>query len=135
MNQQEQSRVKILLLIEDDVVLRDMYAKEFASESLDVEIAGNGQEGIQKMKILKPDVVVLDLVMPKMSGFDVLKIVESDPELANTPIIILTNIMVDVTEMMDKGQVVKCLIKSDTTPAIVLKEIKDILQKQQTKNV
>jgi CheY-like chemotaxis protein len=118
---------KVLLLVEDDTILRDMYKTEFEGNDLIVDTAANGEEGLQKLQTEKPNIIVLDLVMPKMSGFDFLDKLQQNPETAQIPVIVLTNIMVDVEEMVKKGKVVKCLIKSETTPAKVLEEIKKIL--------
>ncbi len=118
---------KVLLLVEDDTILRDMYKTEFEGNDLIVETASNGEEGLQKLQMDKPNIIVLDLVMPKMSGFDFLDKLQQNTETAQIPVIVLTNIMVYVEEMVKKGKVIKCLIKSETTPAKVLEEIKKIL--------
>ncbi|MEK7572220.1 MAG: response regulator [Patescibacteria group bacterium] len=61
-----------ILLIEDDAFFREFYAHKFAEKNVLVEQAANGEEGLQKITTVAPDVILLDLVMPKKDGFDVL---------------------------------------------------------------
>jgi DNA-binding response OmpR family regulator len=61
-----------ILIIEDDAVLREMYTTKFEKENFSVNTAVDGQEGIEKMRSLNPQIVLLDLIMSKVSGFDVL---------------------------------------------------------------
>ena len=60
-----------LLLIEDDKFFHNFYAKKLAEVGYQVEVASDGKEGLEKMRVNKPDLVLLDLIMPIMDGFDV----------------------------------------------------------------
>ncbi|NTU70119.1 response regulator, partial [bacterium] len=68
-----------ILIVEDDIALRNVYETRFKLENYDVLIAGDGEEGLSIAVKEKPDVVVLDLMMPKISGMDVLDILKSTP--------------------------------------------------------
>jgi len=61
-----------ILLVEDDTFFREFYAKKLKESSLEVETATNGEEGLEKLKTFTPDIILLDIIMPKKDGFDVL---------------------------------------------------------------
>src|SRR6266478_1864945 len=102
-----------ILLVEDDKILLEMYRDKFTNEKFEVQTANNGQEGIEKMRSFKPDIVLLDLIMPGVSGFDVLKIVKDDPELNKIPIFVLTNIYADAEDLVKNWGVKYFLLKSN----------------------
>jgi DNA-binding response OmpR family regulator len=85
---------KFVLVVEDDKFLRDLCVKKLISDGYCVEIAIEGEEAYDKIKCKKPSLVLLDIIMPGMSGFDVLKKVRSDDdkEVASTPIVIFSNL-------------------------------------------
>src|SRR6266571_1268170 len=90
-----QNNMNKILLVEDDEILLEMYKDKFVHEGFQVETATDGEEGLAKMRVFAPHVVLLDLLMPKMSGFDVLTSVKNDPALSKIPILVLTNIYAD----------------------------------------
>lgn len=116
-----------VLIVEDDESLRDVYHEEFESEGFTVEIARDGKEGIEKMESFLPEIVVLDLMMPQMSGFDVLKSVKANPALKNIPILVLTNINPDVADLMKNWGATAFLLKADNTPGQVAEKMRMIL--------
>lgn len=79
-----------ILLVEDDINLRDIYAARFSAESYDVTTASDGEEALATAVKVKPDLIILDVMMPKISGFDVLDILRSTPEVKDTKIIMMT---------------------------------------------
>lgn len=79
-----------ILLVEDDLLLLRMYQSAFKKTGLEVLNAIDGEEALETIKKEKPDLVLLDLVIPKMSGFDVLKNVKEDAETKNIPVICLS---------------------------------------------
>ena len=82
---------KKILLIEDEKIMINLLNKKLTSEGYDVTISRDGEEGLRVMKELKPDVVLLDIIMPKMGGFEVMEKMNKDPELKKIPIIIVSN--------------------------------------------
>jgi CheY-like chemotaxis protein len=87
-----QARKGLVLLVEDDPMVVKMYKRKLEGEGFEVVLCYNGVEGIEALKKTKPDIVLLDIMMPKMSGLDMLKIVKSDPQNASLPMVILTNL-------------------------------------------
>lgn len=79
-----------LLLVEDDVALAAVYKSRLELEGLDVKEVNNGEEALSAAMEYHPDLVLLDAMMPKISGFDVLDILRNTPETANVKIIMLT---------------------------------------------
>ncbi len=69
-----------------------MYKKKFEKSGYKLDIGFNGKEGLSALKKSRPDIVLLDVMMPKMSGLDMLKIVKANPKYLNLPIVILTNL-------------------------------------------
>lgn len=116
-----------ILLIEDDKILLEMYKDKFTTEKFDVQTASDGQEGIEKMKKFIPDVVLLDLIMPKMDGFEFLKLVKNDPLLNKIPIIVLTNIFADAEDLVKNWGVKYFLLKADFTPETIAGKVKQII--------
>lgn len=121
-----------ILLIEDDTVLLQMYKDKFSHEVFDVQTARDGHEGIEKMKVFKPDIVLLDLIMPKVSGFDVLKVVKNDPELKTIPILVLTNIYADAEDLVKNWGVEYFLLKANYTPEDIMNKVRQILSRKPT---
>jgi len=109
--------MKKVLIIEDEEFILDMYKIKFEQSGYSVEIAYNGEEGLEKIKILKPDIVLLDLMMPKMDGYQVLEKVRADDDIKNTKIHILSNFGQDdeIKKSMAQGAD-GYLVKSSITP-------------------
>lgn len=117
-----------ILIIEDDAALREMYATKFEKENFSVTTAVDGQEGVERMRSIKPQIVLLDLIMSKVSGFDVLKMVKDDPVLNKIPILVLTNIFADVEDLLKNWGVTDFILKANTTPDEVVKKVKHVLE-------
>lgn len=83
--------MKKLLLIEDDKNLSRMYAKKFSNGGWNVTVCGDGAEGIQKSKENGFDVIVIDLMLPGISGIDTLEMIRSDARTVKIPVVIYTN--------------------------------------------
>jgi CheY-like chemotaxis protein len=118
-----------ILLIEDDPVLQEMYKDKFVQEGFEIHIALDGQEGITLMKHVKPDVVLLDLILPKMTGFSVLDIVNRDPEVNTIPVIVMTNIFADGEDLVKNHGVKSFVLKSNTTPEQILIKVKRLIER------
>ena len=81
---------KKILLVEDDMALSAVYRSRLEIEGFDVREANNGEDALSATVVYRPDLILLDVMMPKISGFDVLDILRNTPETANVRIIMLT---------------------------------------------
>ena len=82
---------KKVLIIEDEDILRNLLQKRISKEGYEVFTAKNGQAGLEVMKETLPDVILLDIVMPKLGGFEVMEKMRQDPKLKKIPVIIVSN--------------------------------------------
>ena len=81
-----------VLLVEDDRFVSSMLKSRLEHDGFVVDQAFDGEEGVQKMRTVRPDLVILDIILPKMSGFEFLEHVVGDSELSNTPIMVVSNL-------------------------------------------
>lgn len=117
-----------LLLVEDDVTLVKMYERKFISDGYDVVIAYDGEEGLKKASKEKPDLVLLDIMLPKLDGLAMFKKMRSQPETFSTPVILLTNFgQEDAVFECFKLGAVDYLVKSDVTPQQVVAKVENFL--------
>jgi len=118
-----------ILIIEDDAFLSDIYVTRFQRAGFEVYVASDGREGIAAAQEEKPDVILLDIVMPHMDGFEVLRELRSDPSLAKTKIILLTNLgqQEDVEKGMKEGADAY-IIKAHFTPTEVVAKVQEVLK-------
>ena len=115
---------KVILLVDDDLTLREMYEERLKAEGFEIIQASNGEEAIAKAKESKPSIVLLDIMMPKINGFDVLKEIKGDPELKDIPVIILTALIQDVDKLQGKKLgAADYIVKSETMPGEVIQKI------------
>ena len=117
-----------ILIVEDDPLMSRMYQKIFTFEGYEVEMAGDGQEGLEKTRSGKPTLILLDIMMPKMNGLQVLEKLKADPETKTIPVVMLTNLagQQDAETALSKGAV-KYIIKSEYEPKQVANMVKEIL--------
>ena len=118
-----------ILLVEDDAVLVEMYQAKFELEGHEIRVATNGEECLKVVESYVPDLILLDILMPKLNGFLVLKELKKRPKLRQVPVILLTNLgeaEVDMNkELASALGVTDYLIKSHHTPdEVVNKAIK-----------
>jgi len=120
-----------ILLVEDDVFLLNMYAEKFRRESFDVFVADNGIKALKVANEELPAIILLDLILPKMDGFEVLRELKKNPALVNVPVILLTNLSQkdDINRGMELGAV-DFLIKAHFMPSEVVNKVKKILAEQ-----
>lgn len=116
-----------VLLIEDDTVLQQMYQDRFVQEHFEVAVAGDGGDGLAQMRSFHPDIVLLDLMLPTTSGFDVLDRVQEDPALQAIPILVLTNIFADGEDLVKNKGVKAFMLKANTTPDDIVNKVKSLL--------
>ncbi|HSX00699.1 MAG TPA: response regulator [Candidatus Saccharimonas sp.] len=117
-----------ILIAEDDALMSRLYQKIFTFEGYTVEMAHDGQEGLDKARSIKPTLVLLDVMMPKMNGLEVLDKLKADPETKQIPVVMLTNLagQQDAETALAKGAV-KYIIKSEHEPKQVADMVKEIL--------
>jgi|GEM_PF-652074 DNA-binding response OmpR family regulator len=122
--------MKKVLIVEDDSMLSEIYQKKFKSQdSFEVVSANSGTEAIKKAKEEKPDLVLLDLVLPEMDGFDVLEQIKKDPTLSNTKVVPFSNLSEEDNEKKLRELGADGFIaKSEHTPQELLEEVKKILK-------
>ncbi len=117
-----------VLVVEDDKFLRDMISRKLDKEGYEVVQAVDGEMGEQKAKSEKPDIILLDLILPGIDGFEVLERIKSDPEISNVPVIILSNLgqKSEVERGFGLGAV-DFLIKAHWTPPEIVKKVREIV--------
>ena len=122
--------MKTILLIEDDPFLIDIYTTKLKESGFSVRVANNGEAAIGKLEEKKPDLVILDIVLPGIDGWEILKKIKSSPQrFQDLKIIILSNLgqKEEVERGINLGSI-KYLIKAHYTPSEVVQEIKEILE-------
>lgn len=121
--------MKNILLVEDDPFLIDIYSTQLKKSGFSVEVAADGETALSKIKEKKPDLMVLDIVLPEMDGWEILRKIKSIAELDNLKVIILSNL--GQKEEVEKGLslgAIKYLIKAHYAPSQVVEEIKKALK-------
>jgi CheY-like chemotaxis protein/HPt (histidine-containing phosphotransfer) domain-containing protein len=120
--------MKKLLIIEDDRIIGNIYSKKFASEGYNVEVAEDGQMGWERMGGFRPDVVLLDLMLPKLNGLEVLARIRAVPELQQLPVVVFSNAyMTDIVDAAWKAGATAVLAKSNTSPKKLTETIAELL--------
>jgi len=125
-----QTNKKRILLIEDDPFLAEIYVTKFEEVGFEVYVLENGVLGVEKIGEEKPDIVLLDIVMPRIDGFELLRLIKEDPEIKNVPVVILSNL--GEQENVEKGLELGAeayLVKAHFTPTEVVARVKQILEK------
>ena len=114
-----------ILLVEDDEFLAELYATKLNLEGFDVSLAVDGEKGLKMVKEKKPDLILLDIILPKMDGFELLKTLKNDKALKDIPVILLTNLSQkdEVKKGLELGAQ-DYLIKAHFMPSEVVKKIK-----------
>ena len=122
--------MKTIFLIEDDLVVIKVYAAKFLREGFGIEVAKDGLEAMKMLAAVRPDVVVLDLTIPKSHGTDVIKYIRSTPALKTIPVIILTKAYMTMTSLVQQAAAIgadMALLKSSCTPGQLLEVINELL--------
>jgi len=128
-NREKGQNKKIILLVEDEKDLQEIYKTKFIIDGYRVLTAESGLEAIDMALHKKPDLILLDVILPQKDGFSVLAELKSNPKTKDIPVIIFSNLGQDWE--VKKGQelgAVKFLTKSNVTPADVVKIVEDILK-------
>jgi len=119
-----------VLLVEDDTFLANIYKTKFEMEGFKVSVSENGQEGLVDAKKKKPDVILLDILLPKMDGFTVLEKLKEGSDTKEIPVILLTNLgqKDDVSKGLEMGAE-DYLIKAHFKPSEVVEKVNKVLKK------
>lgn len=118
-----------ILIIEDDPLMNKMYSEKLSRDGFEVAAASHGREGLEKLKAEPPDLVILDIMMPGISGLQVIDEMKRDPRLEKIPIIVLSNLSgnPDIEKAKKRG-IQEYLIKSDLDPEDVSRTVKKYLK-------
>lgn len=119
-----------ILIVEDDAFLAGIYAHKFEDEGFKVELAVDGEAGLKSAQSSSPDLILLDVVMPKLDGFELLEKLKAGKKTRSIPVILLTNL--GQKEHVDKGLELGAedyLIKAHFMPAETVEKVKEVLKK------
>ena len=120
---------KNILIVEDDEFFRELLKKKLLSLGFHIFEASNGEEGVEQTNQKKPDLIILDLLLPNIDGFEVLSKVKTNPETSSTPVIIVSNLgqQEDVERGLKLGAA-DYLIKSQFDIESIVAKIKGVLK-------
>ena len=120
-----------ILIVEDDPLMSRMYQKIFKFEGYEVEMAGNGEEGLKIALKEKPDIILLDIVMPKMDGMEMLQKLKADAETRDIPVVILTNLSdyEKISEALSLGAM-DYLVKANYKLEDLLEKVRTVLARR-----
>lgn len=120
-----------VLLVEDDQLLINMYKTKFESDGFEVFMATDGAAGLTAASAHRPDAIVLDIMMPKLSGIEFLRELNKDDWIKGIPVIVLSNLsqQEEAKQALELGAK-EYLIKATLTPGQVVQKIRNYLQKQ-----
>jgi DNA-binding response OmpR family regulator len=118
-----------VLIIEDDKFLRELMSRKLGSEGFDIVEAVDGESGVKKMKEEKPEITLLDLILPGIDGFEALAKMKEDPITAPIPVVILSNLgeRDDVERGLKLGAT-DYLVKAHFTPNEIIKKVREVLK-------
>jgi two-component system, sensor histidine kinase and response regulator len=117
-----------IMIVDDDMTLHEMYSERLKEEGYTIGSAYDGEEALSKVYDIKPDLILLDVMMPKMNGIDVMKKLREDDKTKNIPIILLTALVQEISKIKDMmGPSDGYMIKSEVTPAQIVESIKKII--------
>lgn len=120
--------MKRILYAEDDALVANLYSQKLTEAGFEVAVAEDGIAAVKLLSQWKPDVVVLDLLMPRMTGADVLKFIRERPELKNIHLVVLSNsFLSSLVEQAAAARVESALVKSDVTPAKLVNVVRKLL--------
>lgn len=132
MDEESRSMKKRVCIVDDDPDILMMYRMRFEQEGYDVSVAMDGETGLTLIRSVRPDIVILDIHMPKMDGVSVLSELNRDSELAGIPVIVLSNNNSDqmFQKISDLGTVRYYIVKTLTTPRKVVDIVAEVLAEE-----
>jgi DNA-binding response OmpR family regulator len=121
--------VKKILIIEDDQVLGNVFYNHLMAEGYHVKSAPDGESGLSTMRDFKADIILLDLILPQMSGLEVIKQIRSEEEFFRTPVIVFTNAyLTSLVQEAWKAGATKCISKSNCSPKELVEVVRRTIQ-------
>ncbi len=122
--------MKNILIIEDDVFLGDVLVEKFKKEGFIPHLSRDGKEGFGKIKEIKPDLILLDIILPNMNGYEILEAKQKNPEIDKIPVIIISNSgqPVEINRALELG-VKDYFVKAQFDPEEVMVKIRNFLLK------
>jgi len=118
-----------IAIVEDDQVINQMYRMKFEAAGFDVSSASDGEAGVALVKKLRPDIILLDLQMPRMGGAEALEHIRNDKNLEKTPVIILTNLgEEEAPKTLRSLGIHSYIVKAELAPSQVVSRVKDALK-------
>jgi len=120
---------KTILIVEDDTMISAMYQTKLSAEGFEIFVADNGADGLKLAAENKPDLILLDVIMPQMDGFAVLTELKDNVKTKKIPVVLLTNLATD--EDQQKGKELGAtdyIVKSSLTPDQVSERVKKFLK-------
>lgn len=117
-----------IAIIEDDATINQMYRMKFEAAGFDVQLASDGKQGVALVQTFKPDLILLDMQMPEMTGPEALEIIRSNDWGKDIPVMILTNMGEEESpkNLRELG-IESYIVKADLTPSQVVERVKDVL--------
>src|ERR1035437_70263 len=120
--------MKKILIIEDDLIVANIYRNKFSVEGFQVETAMDGLAGLETVRSFRPDAVILDLMLPKMTGVELMKKLRSEPDFQKLPVIVFSNTyMTNMVQEAWKAGATKCLSKANCTPKQLIDVVRGAL--------
>jgi len=120
--------MKKILIVEDDQIVANIYRNKFTVEGYQVEIALDGQAGLEQVHNFRPDVLILDLMLPKLTGVELIKRLRSEPEFQPLPVVVFSNTYLsNMVQEAWKAGATKCLSKANCTPKQVIEVVRGLL--------
>jgi len=117
-----------IAIIEDDPTINQMYRMKFEATGFDVQLASDGERGVALAEAFRPDLILLDLQMPKKNGYETLKEIRSKDWGKSIPVIILTNLgEEEAPKQLRELNIESYIVKADLTPSQVVERVKDTL--------
>lgn len=127
----ETAEGKKVLIVDDDEFLLDMYAIKFREAGFSVEVAHDGKEALQKVESVKPEIVLLDIILPGMDGFEVLRSLYQEKRADNMMVVMLTNLgQKDDAERGIQLGARDYIVKAHFTPTEVVEKVRQLLREQ-----
>jgi DNA-binding response OmpR family regulator len=118
--------MKKILIIEDDQIVSNVYRNKLVTEGYEAEIALDGETGLKMMRTFQPDAIMLDLMLPKMSGVEVIRQIRSEADFSKLPIIVFSNTyLTNLIQDAWKAGATKCVSKINCSP----KDLLDLMRR------
>lgn len=130
----ENNRTALLLIAEDDQFYANLYKTKLEKEGFAVVISTNGSETLRLIEESKPNLIILDIVMPELDGFEVLKQLKSKPDFKNVPVIVLSNLgqQEDIDRALSLGAF-RYIVKSNVSIHDMVESVEEALKESQSK--